>query len=86
MCMHIVCVVHVDTYNIMHDVLVWCYANLLLLFLQSYLLTAKNVEESRGIVDGSEASGTETNKEKGMSHARTCMYRQFVPSSLAYCV
>ena len=65
--------------------LVWCYV---LLYLYSYLSTAEDEEESRGTVHGSEASGTETNKEKGMSHASTCMHvhRQFILSSLAYCV
>ena len=82
-CMHIVyCMCSTCTYrHVMHDMLVWCY-----MYLYSYLLTAEDEKESRGTVHGSEASVTETNNEKGMSHVCTCIHRQFIPSSLAYCV
>ena len=66
-------VVHVDTSIIMHDVLVeccYCYT------CTQYLFTAQdNMEESRGTVDGSEASGTETQQgERYVS--RTYIYTQ----------
>ena len=66
--------------HIVHDMLVWCYV---LQYLYSYLSTAEDEEESRGTVHGSEASGTETNKEKGISHAYMYIGNS---SSLAYCV
>ena len=56
--------------------LVWCYV---LLYLYSYLSTAEDEEESRGTVHGSEASGTETNKEM---QVHVCMYMYIGNSSL----
>ena len=37
----------------------------------SYLLAAEDLEAPRGTVDGGKVSGTETSKEKGMSHVHT---------------